>query len=292
MEITILTATYNRGYLLNKVYNSLLKQKDTDFEWLIIDDGSTDDTSKIIASFAQDKFSINYICKDNGGKHTALNYSHPYIKGKYIMVLDSDDLLADDAIGIIKMYIAQYGNDIKIGGFSFERGSVDGESYADKSVKCDFISNAIDYRINLNIKGDQAEVFKTEVFKKYIFPVFKNEKYVGEDYLHINMAYSYDTVYSNKIIRISDYRQDGLTAAGRKLLISNPLGGQLHGSLYFSKRFKLKYRVKGMMLYICYGLFAGQSIVNIYGKIADKALFVINLPLGILLYLYWRLRYR
>lgn len=291
MEITILTATYNRGYLLGKVYNSLVKQKDKDFEWLIIDDGSTDDTAKIVASFPQNKFMINYIRKDNGGKHTALNYSHRYVKGKYVMVLDSDDLLADDAISIIKSYILQYDSDDKIGGFSFERGTFEGESYAGKSVKCDFVSNAIDYRINLNVKGDQAEVFKTEVFKKYIFPVFKNEKYVGEDYLHINMAYSYNMVYSNKIIRISDYRQDGLTAAGRKMLISNPLGGQIHGSLYFSKRFQLKYRVKGMMLYICYGLFAGQSIVNMYSNVGYKTLFGINLPLGILLYLYWRLKY-
>ena len=71
-------------------------------------------------------------------------------------------------------------------------------------------------------------------------------------------------VYINTIIYLAEYKDDGLTKAGRKLRIQNPLGGMLHGSLYFSKRFKIKYRVKGMMLYICYGLFAGKSLRSIF----------------------------
>lgn len=292
VKITILTPTYNRGYLLEKLYNSLVDQNDYDFDWLIIDDGSIDNTKEVIANFNKNKFRIIYEYKNNGGKHTALNYSHPYIDGEYVMVLDSDDILVKNAISIIKEYIEKYNNNPRIGCFSFERGYSENKSYASKSVNEDLIANAIDYRINKNIKGDQAEIFKTAVFKKYVFPIFCNERYVGEDYLHINAAYEYDTVYINKIIRISDYRQDGLTAAGRKMLINNPLGGMLHGSLYFSKRFKLKYRIKGMMLYIIYGFFAGKSVNNMYNSCGYKKLFIFSFLPGCLLYVFWKYKYK
>lgn len=292
MKLTILTPTYNRGDLLLKLYDSLLKQDNFDFEWLVIDDGSVDRTELIVNRLSSDKFPIVYKKKTNGGKHTALNYSHDYINGEFVMILDSDDIVPDNIMGVIMRYIDKFYENQSIGCLSFERGNVNFETLANKSVSNDFISNAIDYRINKNVKGDQAEIFRSTAFKQYKFPVFPDEKYLGEDYLHINLAYNYDTVYINKIIRISDYRSDGLTAAGRKMLIKNPLGGMIHGQLYVSKRFNIKYRVKGMMLYICYGLFAQKSIYELYRSVQYRLLFFCCLPFGILLYVYWSIKYK
>lgn len=290
--ITILTATYNRKEDLKKLYKSLVKQTNHKFQWLIIDDGSSDYTKEIVKNFDKAEFEIEYYYKENGGKHTALNYSHQYIKGDWTFVVDSDDILTENAIALVYKYIEKYGNRKDIGSFAFLKSDYSGKILAPQLYRNDYISNVIDYRINKNIKGDQAEVYRTDIFRKFKFPIFRGEKFLGEDYLHINAAYVSNTVYINKVIYLAEYRADGLTKAGRLLRIKNPLGGMIHGSLYFSERFRLKYRVKGMMLYICYGLFAKKSL-NIMFKESNqyKILFFSNLLLGILLYFYWENKY-
>lgn len=289
--ITILTPTYNRKDNLKNLYKSLVNQTNNQFQWLIIDDGSIDDTKDLIKSFGNSKFKIDYYYKENGGKHTALNYSHQYIKGNWTFIVDSDDVLTNNAVALVYEYIKKYGNRKDIGSLAFLRSDYSGKVLAPQLYKNDYISNVIDYRINKNIKGDQAEVYRTEILKKFKFPVFKGEKFLGEDYLHINAAYISNTVYINKVIYLCEYMDGGLTKSGRKMRIQNPLGGMLHGSLYFSKRFKLKYRIKGMMLYICYGLFAKKSIKEMYKKCNCKYLFIFTVPLGIVLYFGWKYKY-
>src|SRR5699024_9586929 len=103
--LTVLTPTYNRGELLQKIYQSMLEQSNQNFQWLIIDDGSSDNTEEIVESLKvnhRSNFIITYEKKANGGKHTALNFAHPYILGEYVMVLDSDDYLISQ--GIQKIY--------------------------------------------------------------------------------------------------------------------------------------------------------------------------------------------
>lgn len=106
INITVLTTTYNRVELLQKLYDSLGKQSDQDFQWLIIDDGSTDNTFEVIKKIStkQNAFRINYFRKENGGKHTALNYAHSYITGDVITIVDSDDILVPDAVAAIRHY--------------------------------------------------------------------------------------------------------------------------------------------------------------------------------------------
>ena len=109
MYITILTPTYNRGENLKKLYKSLLKQKDNRFEWLIVDDGSTDGTKKIIDEFLMDsKINIKYLYKKNGGKHTALNLGIKEINTDLIFIVDSDDYLNDNAIQSINEVHEKY----------------------------------------------------------------------------------------------------------------------------------------------------------------------------------------
>lgn len=289
--ITVLTPTYNRKENLKNLYKSLVNQTDYNFQWLIIDDGSTDNTKDLVDSFDNCHFQINYYYKENGGKHTALNFSHQYINGDWTIIVDSDDVLIENAIALIYGYIKKYGNRKDIGSLSFLKSDCSGKILSPQVYKNDYISNVIEYRINRNIKGDQAEVYRTNIFRKFKFPVFRGEKFLGEDYLHINAAYVSNTVYINKIIYLAEYRDDGLTKAGRRLRISNPLGGMLHGSLYFSKRFKVKYRIKGMMLYICYGIFARKSIIELFVNSEYKLLYIIALPFAILLNVLWRLKY-
>ena len=126
-EITVLTPSYNREKLLQKLYNSLRNQDCKDFVWLIIDDGSTDNTGEYINEIkGKGDFPIVYHKKKNGGKHTALNYAYQYINTTLTFIVDSDDTLTRDAISTVKDTLNKYRNETDICGFSFLRGKPNG----------------------------------------------------------------------------------------------------------------------------------------------------------------------
>lgn len=201
-RLTVLTPTYNRAYTLTKVYESLAKQTKQNFQWLIIDDGSSDGTEELIMSFPKTGFELEYHKKSNGGKHTALNYSHQFIKGEMVVILDSDDYLTDDAIETIQRDWLKFKNDKRIAGMSYMkilRGG--GTAYLSKQPPEDeYISDHIQYRDNGNITGDQCEVIRSALLKKYPFPVFENEKFMSEGWLWRTVAKRYKTIYRAKCI--------------------------------------------------------------------------------------------
>ena len=125
-ELTILTPCFNRKPRMKKLLESLEQQTIFDFQWLIIDDGSTDGTKEWFDQLdkALYSFKIDYYYKKNGGKHTALNYSHQFIKGKYIVIVDSDDRLVDNAVETILTYWRKYESNSQIGGITFQKGEL------------------------------------------------------------------------------------------------------------------------------------------------------------------------
>ena len=165
--ITILTPTYNRAKLLKPLYDSLCNQTSFDFEWLIVDDGSTDDTSEIVKTFKTDKFPILYYYKKNGGKHTAMNFSHPYINGDLLFIVDSDDVLTNDAIETITKDWLRFGKDDKIAMLSYTIKQSNGELISKGKVGEFYIDNDINYRVNKNVSGDRCEVVRSDVFNAY-----------------------------------------------------------------------------------------------------------------------------
>ena len=165
------------------LYKSLCQQTVKDFQWLIIDDGSQDNTCTIVKSMSNAPFLLEYHYKENGGKHTALNYSHPYIKGDLVFIVDSDDTLTSDAVETILGDWQLYKNKKEIGIISYLKGRLDGSSIANSTAPDRYISTHLDYRINHNIVGDMAEVIRTDVFQKYPLPVFPGERFMPEGWL-------------------------------------------------------------------------------------------------------------
>lgn len=287
-DLTVLTTTFNRAQLLKKCYESLKVQTCKNFEWVIIDDGSNDDTRSVVSEFSEQDcgFPIKYYFKENGGKHTALNFSHEVIGGEYTIILDSDDMLTQSAVEKILDKWKVYEERQDIWCLSFLRGRSENEPIAVYGCKEDIISNHIDFRIKKNIKGDCAEVVRSSVFKEYTFPEFKGEKFLGENYLWINASYNYKTVYVSEIIYICDYLEGGLTKSGRKMRLKNPHGGMLTANLYLKKGFSFKCRVKNAILFDVYARAAGHPVKLI--KQANKRLLCyFCLPLGWLFYLKW-----
>jgi len=259
--ITILTPTYNRSKTLKRAYESLIVQKKQDFEWLIIDDGSTDDTKKLVKSFIEEKqIPIRYFYKKNGGKHTALNYGTKKAKGELILILDSDDYLSKNSIALINKYWEKYKDNSKICGMTFLR-KLKNPFYKDKLFK-ECVSNMIDFKYNNGYLADMCEVMKKEVLLKYPYPEFEGERFLSEVIVTGEIAKKYDTAYIPKEIYYTEYLEDGLSKNWFKLVVNNPNGARANNLLFMSKEFKLKIRIKNCIMFDVFSIIAKKSAIK------------------------------
>ena len=289
--ITILTPTYNRLKYLPRVFESLCKQTNTDFEWLIIDDGSTDDTEEYIKTLQHKFFRIIYKKKENSGKHTALNYAHPYINGKLVLILDSDDWLTEDAVEVIKNDWEKYQDNNTICGFSYKKEDVSGKVLTKKAINDYFLSTHFEWRINAEIKGDCCEVLKKEILLAYPFPEFEGERFMSEGWLWNHVALNYKTVYRNKTIYICEYLEEGLSKTGRKLRMQCPLGMMENCKSFFVKQVRWKIQIKEMLLFWVYGLCAKMRFREIVRASGKGLNMILVAPFGMVLCAVWKRKY-
>lgn len=289
--VTVLTPTYNRKREISNLYKSLMQQTDDRFIWLVIDDGSTDNTEELILEFQKKtKFEIVYIKKCNGGKHTALNWGFSLVKTELTIIVDSDDVLTSDAIEQICNRV-DFVKKNNLAGIAFLRGYDEKTCIGDMFPCHEVIMNDIDVRLKKSVLGDKSEVWRSDILRKYQFPVFEGEKFQGENYVWWQIAREYNMLYVNKIIYITEYLEGGLTKSGRKLRIKNPLGGMENSKMAFHHEFPLKTRLKCGLLYCAYGFFAKKKTRNLIEESGAPIMILGLMPLGKLLHLYWHKRY-
>lgn len=291
--ITIITPTYNRADLLPGLYGSLLRQTNKDFEWLVVDDGSKDNTAELIRQYIEEgKIPVLYEKQQNAGKHTALNRGIAMIRSELTFIVDSDDYLPDDAVETILSYHQKYKNTPDLCGYSFLRCHQDGRVNTAYFPEDEKIDTYLHVRINGNIGGDKAEVFFTEILKKYPFAVFEGEKYMPEDAVWMQMSGPYRMVHINKNVYICDYLEEGLTNTGRRMKIYSPKGMVLRSKVYLDNReVCLKVKVKMMILYILYGYFAGYGKKRLFTEVTNKILWVVCYLPSFILYKIWKRKY-
>lgn len=300
--VAVLTPTYNRSYILGKLYQSLLRQTSSDFKWYIVDDGSNDDTELLYKSFVQEKFDIEYIKKENGGKHTALNVGVEKIEEELTIIVDSDDYLTEDAIETIVTDWNKFKKEDNICGISyykiFEDGSVIGQEYPFEDIRIDTYINV---RVNKKNLGDKAEVYLTKILKEHRFPEFRNERFLSEAIVW--NAISRDNLklaYIGKGICVCEYLEDGLSHMGRKMQLENPLGTLEHARSHLFKGVKLGVRMKYMLLYAATRCFSSLSVADAMKKLIEPkekmriekiVMFLAMLLPGVLLAKYWKRKY-
>lgn len=289
--LSIVTPVYNRKELLKNCFQSLLEQTDKEFEWIIIDDGSTDDTLATAKSFSA-PFEIIVITKNNGGKHTALNASHPYIHGKYVLMLDSDDTLIPSAVHDVICGWMKYQSNESIALVTFLKGKDESNPSCmaypeDEGRPVDIVH----YHRKCISSSDACEVIRTDLFKKYPFPVFEGEKFVSESALWNRVGFSHKCIYINKVIYLADYLDGGLTKSGKHMRVHNPNGGMFTSNLYMNKRNYLKLRIKNGLLFNCYSFFAKKCFFQAFKQCCSKLLMCLCRPFGFALYLYWKKKY-
>ena len=224
-RITVFTPTYNRAYILHNLYASLRRQTFTDFEWLVIDDGSTDGTQALVDGWMKEDnaFPIRYVRQENGGKCRAINRALELAQGELFFTVDSDDYLTNDALEKVNRWVAELPKDGRYCGVAGNLGTTEKDT-PNTLVEAPYREgNALDrYK---EIDGERAMVFFTDVHRRYPYPVFEGENFMTEAVVWNRMAADgYKMRFFNDIIWIYEYKEDGLTKAGSRLFLSNPRG--------------------------------------------------------------------
>ena len=288
--LTILTPVYNRREKMKVLFESLKRQTNKSFHWMIVDDGSTDGLEEDIYLYVENAdFEVMFYHKENGGKHTALNFAFDRLDSELTFIVDSDDYLTDDAVASILEKWSVVKMHKHVCSVVFQRGGNSSTPVGDAFPWTDIIKNDIDVRWRLGIRGDKAEVFRTELLKQYRFPVFEGEKFQGENYIWWQLSCQYDSYYVNKIIYICEYLDGGLSKSGRKLRIGCPRGGMENSKMGLHRKFPLKYRLNRAMLYVCYGKFAHVNFKDILMGSGHPFLVSLMYLPGVMLYWYWKL---
>lgn len=283
--LTVFTPAYNRAYTLYKCYESLTRQTNKDFKWMIIDDGSTDNTSDLVAKWKEESdFEIIYIYKQNGGMHTAHNTAYENIDTELNVCIDSDDYLTDDAVEIIVTEWEKIRSK-KLAGLGalniFKSGEIIGSKFPE-NIK---LSKYFDIYNKYGVVGDKKFVYRTELIKNFPYPEYEGEKYVGLDYKYKKLDEEYELALINKVVCVVEYMEDGSSKNMLRQYRNNPRGW----CFFRVENLKipntsLKFKFKESIHYVSSSLMIKDN--NLFEMTPYKALAVLAFPLGYLLKAY------
>lgn len=251
--ITVFTPTYNRAYCLGNLYESLLCQTKKDFEWLVVDDGSTDNTKELIERWKMTgKLNIHYERIKNGGKANAINFGVQRAEGELFFIVDSDDILMNSALEKIEALEKTISTKTGFAGLCFRRGNFSGELLGKKLEVnvCEATSLEIAYKYGLVC--DKAEVFYTEVLKNYPFPEIKGCKFCPEALIFNRIARDgLKLKIQDDVIYLCEYMNDGYTKNFMRNLKNNAAGfAPYYKELFFTKGVPLIVHAKAFARYL------------------------------------------
>lgn len=255
-KITVFTPTYNRSSLLPRLYHSLVDQMFDEFEWLIIDDGSIDNTEQTVEKFIQEhRIGIRYIKVENRGKQQAINLGAQKARGELFFIVDSDDALINNSLYTIWSMYQDVCHNPEIAGICglkayFNLDQVGGDQFFEN-----LICSPQDLRYKHKIKGDMAEVVKTEILRQYPFPYFEGEKFCSEGLVWNRIGQKYKFYYFHQKIYLCDYLEEGLTRTIAQHYRSSPQCSMLYYRELITNNPTFKYLVRASINYWRYSYF-------------------------------------
>ena len=282
--LTVFTPTFNRAYCLHLCYESLLRQTCTDFEWLVVDDGSTDNTRALVNGWIQDgKISVRYIYKENGGMHTGYNTAYDNIDTELAVCIDSDDYMPDDAVEKIvtfwhqnkdERYAGIIGLDITVGGDLIGTRLPDVKS-----------ATVYDLYNRMGVKGDKKQVYRPELIRPFRSPQFEGEKLFPTCYKYFLVDQTHEMLILNEPLVVVEYMPDGYTKNIIKLYKKNL------NSYIFYRKFIMTYpnatlwhRYRFAIHYVAESLLAKNK--HYLKDSPRKLLTLFAVPPGLLLYIF------
>jgi glycosyltransferase involved in cell wall biosynthesis len=286
--LTVFIFSYNRAYCLHLGYEALKRQTCKDFTWLIVDDGSTDNTKELIEKWqAEADFIIEYVWKKNGGMHTAHNIAYQNIHTELNTCIDSDDYMPDDAVEKIIKFWKKNGNEKYAGivGLDATRnGQIIGTKFSE-----DLKEITLSGFYAAGGKGDKKLVYRTSVINAYPeYPEFREEKLVPLDYKYLLVDQDYKLLTLNEPLVFVEYMPDGSTRNILKQYRSSPKGFASSRLLHiqYAKSFKEKF--KNAIHLVSSSIFIGDYKWLLRAN--RPCLILFALPFGILLNIYIRMR--
>lgn len=283
-QITVVTPTYNRAYILGKAYESLKEQTNKSFIWMIVDDGSTDNTRELVNKWKNEKeIEIVYLAKKNGGKASALNLSLDNVKTKYYVCLDSDDIFNNMAVEKALDELSRIENDISCCGVISLRVNKLGKPIGGKHIP-----NNISYiktwelEDKYNIHSELTCFYKTDIVKKYYFPEINGEKFISPEYQGFEISRKYRYFVSQIPYCICEYIEDGLTKNKIDIIKKNPKGYTLRIRQSFECSEKFLVKSKKCLMYISGSILSKDK--NFIKNSPHKVMTILYIPLGILAY--------
>lgn len=293
VPITVFTPAYNRADLLKRCYESMCRQTNKNFIWMIIDDGSTDNTKEVVDLWMLNNngFEIQYYYKENGGLHTAYNEAIEHIDTELCVCIDSDDYMPDNAIEIILDFWKKNGSD--------EYAGIVGLDYTlDNHVIGDLLPekksvNLIDlligkYHIH---NGDRTNVVRTELYKK-VAPMisFEGEKNFSPHYMHLQISKKYDFLVLNENLRYVEYQVDGMSNSIFKQYLNSPNSFIETRKLYLSlPGISWKFKLRQSIHLISSGIIANK-LIEVLKYVPSFGMKVLAVPCGFLLSKYTRIK--
>lgn len=239
--ITVFTPTYNRAYTLDKLYKSLCEQTVNDFVWLVVDDGSIDDTESLVKKWIDERcIDIIYYKQENRGKMVAHNLGVRLCSTELFVCVDSDDFLATDSIEKICSFWKKNKNHDVAGIIAYRAVKKENDFLVEKEFPS-LDPSTLHSLYENGFQGDTTLIFKTEVIKEYPFPEIEGEKFITEAYSYDQIDQKYKYLLLNSPLTLCEYRPDGYTCNTSRLYFNNPKGC----ALYYNQLLKL-YPLKGL----------------------------------------------
>ncbi|WP_338449844.1 glycosyltransferase family 2 protein [Niallia oryzisoli] len=283
--LTVFTPTFNRAYTLHKCYESLTRQTSNDFEWLIIDDGSTDNTKEIVDGWiAENKVKIRYYYQENQGMHGAHNTAYEKIDTELNVCIDSDDYVPDDAVEKIVSFWKAFGSNRYAGLVGLD-ATPDGKIIGTRLPNHLSASTLSDLHGKHKVKGDKKLVYRTELTKKVPpYPLFHGEKYCPLSYKYILIDQECRLLLMNEVLCHVEYLADGSSLNIIKQYRKNPKGFSFFRKTAMRYAPTYKDRLRESIHYV-----SSNMMINNYKFIFEsprKWTTLLATPIGIALYFY------
>jgi glycosyltransferase involved in cell wall biosynthesis len=283
---TVFTPVYNRADTIHRVYESLSAQTFRDFQWLVVDDGSLDDSAARVEEFAaRADFPVRLIRKENGGKHTAINAGVREAEGELFLVLDSDDECVPQALERLHYHWQSIPAERR-GGYSavtalcrYPDGSIEGSLFPEDV----FDSTTFEMHGRRGISGEKWGFQRTDVMREFPFPEFPGEKYVPEGLIWNRIGRRYLTRYVNEALRIYRPQDDGITASIVRILAKSCRSSTLYYNEYMACPISPAQKAKAAVNYVRYCLHGGMPVGKIIGGASKKGLVFAALLPGLLM---------
>lgn len=286
-QLTVFTPTYNRAHTLPRTYESLCRQNNKDFIWMIIDDGSSDNTAELVQNWKNTNpdFEIQYFYKENGGMHTAHNVAYENITTELNMCIDSDDCVADGAVDkILSMWsgVRNKGYAGIIGLDADFEGRIIGKGFSKNMTE-----TTLSGYYAAGGQGDKKLVYRTDVIKKYPpYPVFEDEKYVALAYKYRLIDQDYKLIMLPEVLCNVEYQADGSSKTMWKQYLKNPKGFAFWRKVCMQYSESPKRKIVDCIHYCSSSYIAGNK--NYIMESPSKVLTVFCTPAGMLLMKYIR----